>query len=188
MLLNKLPGWDDLTQLAGTYSYGHLSDYLNDEKRQEQLMFRSLDHFVLDFSKQRLSPEVLNNLVKLAKAAGIEQKISDLLSGEVVNPSEERAALHSALRAPSNEQCFLENKSFNANVLKSLSNMSVLIKRIHAGQWRGFTGKPIKDVVNIGVGGGCANGKWVDQAYTNSPRSQIHSDLRKRPTASRLER
>ncbi|MCP4412935.1 MAG: hypothetical protein GY808_10285, partial [Gammaproteobacteria bacterium] len=70
MLLNKLPGWDELSQQAGTFSSGHLSDYLNDEKRQEQLMFSSLDHFILDFSKQRFSPEVLNNLVKLAKAAG----------------------------------------------------------------------------------------------------------------------
>ncbi|MCP4270780.1 MAG: glucose-6-phosphate isomerase [Gammaproteobacteria bacterium] len=153
MLLNKLPGWDELSQQAGIFSSGHLSDYLNDEKRQEQLMFSSLDHFILDFSKQRFSPEVLNNLVKLAKAAGVEKKISGLLSGEIVNPSEERAALHSALRAPSSEQCFLDDKLFNAKVLESLSKMSQLVERIHTGQWLGYTGKPITDVVNIGVGG-----------------------------------
>ncbi len=153
MLLNKLPGWKKLRQAAETFSNGHLSEYLDDRKRQEQLMFNSLEHFVFDFSKQRLTPETLTNLIQLVREAGIENKISELLSGEIVNPSEERAALHSALRAPSGDQCFLDDKLFNTKVLESLSHMSQLVERIHSGQWLGYTGKPITDIVNIGVGG-----------------------------------
>jgi len=153
MLLNQLSGWENLSSKAGTYNYNHLKQLLNDEQRQKQLMFSSLEHFVLDFSKQRISQDVLHDLIQLAKEAKIEEKIKDLFSGEMVNQSEQRPALHSALRAPDKEACFLDDKRFNKQVRKSLKSMQVLIKRIHAGQWRGFSGKPIRDVVNIGVGG-----------------------------------
>ena len=153
MLLNKLPSWETLSLKAGTYNYNHLDQLLDDQERQKQLMFSSLEHFVLDFSKQRLSKDVLTDLIQLAKDANIEQKVHDLFSGEMVNQSENRAALHSALRAPSSEDCFLKDKQYNKQIQKALNNMQVLIKRIHAGQWRGFTGKPIRHVVNIGVGG-----------------------------------
>ncbi len=153
MLLNQLPGWESLTAKAEKYSSTHLDMLLHDPERQKKLMFDSLNHFVLDFSKQRMTVDVLDDLIDLAKQAGVEQKIKNLLSGKIVNISENRPALHTALRAPSAEECFLEDKSYSKQIQKSLDKMQRLIRRIHAKQWRGFTGKPITDVVNIGVGG-----------------------------------
>jgi len=153
MLLNQLPGWVSLSAKAKNYSSMHLDKLLHDPERQKQLMFSNLEHFVLDFSKQRLSTDILHDLIQLAEQANVKQKIQDLLSGEIVNLSENRAALHTALRAPSEKECFLSDKQYNKKIQKSLSRMQVLIRRIHALQWRGFTGKPITDVVNIGVGG-----------------------------------
>ena len=146
MLLNKLSGWEALFSKAAAFKSNHLSHLLNDAERQQKLMFSSLDHFVVDFSKQRLSVDVLADLMQLAREAKVEQKIDDLLSGKIVNQSENRAALHSVLRAPkSAEDVF--------HVQKSLSSMERVIERIHGGQWLGFSGKPIQDVINIGVGG-----------------------------------
>lgn len=153
MLLTELPGWKALTTRASEISDQHLADLLTDKERQQKLSFDSLSSFYLDFSKQRLSPEILADLINLADQAGVKERIKALLSGEIVNPSENRPALHSALRALEADDCFLEDKEFNRKVNKSLKKMGSLITRIHAGQWRGFSGKPIRDVVNIGVGG-----------------------------------
>jgi len=153
MLLNLLPGWGSLCAKAEQFSEMHLDKLLHDPERQQKLMFSTFEHFVIDFSKQRLSTAVLDELLELAKQAKVEQKVKNLLSGEIVNLSENRAALHTALRAPNAANCFLDDKSFNKKIQKSLSQMEVLVKRIQAKQWRGFTGKPIKNIVNIGVGG-----------------------------------
>ncbi|RLA04160.1 MAG: glucose-6-phosphate isomerase [Gammaproteobacteria bacterium] len=153
MLLNKLPGWESLLAKSEDYTSLHLDMLLHDPDRQKKLMFTNLEHFVMDFSKQRLSAEILDDLIELAKQAKVEKRIASLLSGEIVNQSENRAALHVALRAPSAEACFLEDKQYNKKIQKAFGKMEMLIKRIHALQWRGFTGKPIRNVVNIGVGG-----------------------------------
>ncbi|MFT5452505.1 MAG: glucose-6-phosphate isomerase [Enterobacterales bacterium] len=153
MLLNLLPGWGPLCAKAEQFSEMHLDKLLHDPDRQQKLMYSTLEHFVMDFSKQRLSVEVMDELIELAKQAKVEDKIKGLLSGDIVNLSENRAALHTALRAPTADSCFLDDKKFNKKIQKALSKMEVLVKRIQAKQWRGFTGKPIKDIVNIGVGG-----------------------------------
>ena len=153
MLLTELPGWLSLATRSKSIADMHLADLLEDESRQKALAFSNLENFYIDFSKQRITPEILHDLVLLAEQAGIKDRIQELLSGEIVNPSENRPALHTALRALDSDSCFLTDKTLNKKISKALRKMQSLIKRIHAGQWRGFSGKPIRDVVNIGVGG-----------------------------------
>jgi glucose-6-phosphate isomerase len=102
----------------------------------------------LDYSKQRVDDAVLQSLEALAQSADLEGKRVRLFAGEVMNPSEDRAAWHTALRVPSDKQTEQQQC-----VEDQLQRMAALVEQIHRGVWRGFSGKRIRDVVNLGVGG-----------------------------------
>ena len=153
MRLTELAGWQSLIAKSREISEQHLSDLLQDNERQNALSHASLDSFYVDFSKQRLTADIMQDLVGLAKEAGLESKIKALLSGAIVNPSEGRPALHSALRALGPDDTFLTDDSVRVGVNDTLDKMEQIINRIQAGEWLGYTGNAITDVVNIGVGG-----------------------------------
>ncbi len=153
MRLTELSGWQALISKSRAMSEQHLSDLLQDSERQSALSHNSLPSFHVDFSKQRMTVDIMDDLVQLAREAGLEQKIKDLLSGAIVNPSEGRPALHSALRVPDSENAFNTDRDVSQGVTQTLEKMARMIQRIQSGEWKGFTGQTIKDVVNIGVGG-----------------------------------
>jgi glucose-6-phosphate isomerase len=107
----------------------------------------------MDFSKQRLSGGDLEALLALARACGVQAAINDLMAGAAINNTEDRAALHTALRAGADEQVCVDGRNVVADVQASLARMDGMVARIHSRQWRGYSGKSIRDVVNIGVGG-----------------------------------
>lgn len=153
MRLTELSGWQGLIDKSRTLAEQHLSELLQDENRQAALSFDSLENFHLDFSKQRMTAEVLNDLIGLGREAGLEDKIKGLLEGDIVNPSENRPALHTALRAINPGSSFVADNTIEDSVNASLDKMATIIQRIQQGEWLGVTGKPVTDVVNIGVGG-----------------------------------
>ncbi|MEH6650733.1 MAG: glucose-6-phosphate isomerase [Motiliproteus sp.] len=108
------------------------------------------DGLLLDISKQRLTDQTLQQLLALAEQQDLGRWIDDLFGGAEINSSEGRAALHTALRDVSGAA---DSTSIAAEVQRNLDKMATLVKRIHCHQWRGFSGKPITDVVNLGVGG-----------------------------------
>ena len=114
----------------------------------------------LDFSKNLIDEVSFSNLCTLAREAGLEQAIEDLLNGEQVNNTEARPALHTALRDSSDQA--IEQETVHA----TLQRMDKLIQRIHSGQWQGFDGKKITDVVNIGIGGSDLGPRMVTKALT----------------------
>ena len=144
--------WHSLNQLASRYRQYHLRDLMVQSQRFESLHWRSGD-LLLDLSKQRWTPEVLDGLLALAEERQLPQAIADLVSGVAVNTTEQRPALHTALRQPTNRPLTLDGQCLTDEVEQSLQQMAVLVERLHAGQWRGATGHPITDVVNLGVGG-----------------------------------
>ena len=107
----------------------------------------------MDYSKQCLDDTVLENLLSLANSCELSARIQSLLQGAMVNTSEERAALHTALRLPATASLQLDNQDVVADVHQSLGQVERLSERVRSGTWRGFSGKAITDVVNIGVGG-----------------------------------
>jgi glucose-6-phosphate isomerase len=107
----------------------------------------------MDFSKQRLSSDDLDALLAMASGCELQQAIRDLMAGVAVNNTEERAALHTALRADADEQVHIAGRNIVPDVHASLLRMESMVTRIHSRQWRGYSGKAIRDVVNIGVGG-----------------------------------
>lgn len=107
----------------------------------------------MDFSKQRLDKMVLERLFALADEFCLKAKIDDLLTGKKVNHTEDRPALHTALRLPSNATLWLDGHDINQDIQESLNKSERLVNRIRQKIWRGYSGKAITDVVNIGVGG-----------------------------------
>lgn len=129
----------------------HLNQFFSDDLGRFDRFSVEQEQLVLDFSKHRIDQNVLNGLVDLAHAQDLTQWIQRLFSLEEINYTEQRAAMHWALRAPEqNQQASLE---ITVQVHAQLERMYSLVEKIHAGQYRGATGEVIQDVVNIGVGG-----------------------------------
>lgn len=150
-----LPAWQRLEEARqAVWSRRHLRDVWAEEDgaRVVQLSRRA-DGMLLDFSKQRLDAGVLADLFELARECQIERAIQHLLRGNQVNQSEERPALHSALRLPRASTLMVDGEDVVPAVHASLDKVRTIVGRIHARQWRGVTGLPITDVVSIGVGG-----------------------------------
>ena len=149
---SELAEWCYLQGKAKAMQHTHLRDLAHDQARNQALTFRA-GPMLLDISKQKLDTSIFNGLMRLAEVVNLPQAIQDLVGGAVVNNTEARPALHSALRLPRSEQLMLNGQDIVPAVHESLERMRSVVSRIHSRQWRGFSGRAITDVVNIGVGG-----------------------------------
>lgn len=126
--------------------------FKSDPTRGERLTASACDIY-MDFSKQAIDDKVLAELLQLADDFDLSNKINDLLTGKKVNDTENRPALHTALRTPKGETLIVDGVDVNAQVHDSLERAKHIVNRIREKVWRGYSGKAISDVVNIGVGG-----------------------------------
>ncbi|MEK6788562.1 MAG: glucose-6-phosphate isomerase [Pseudomonadota bacterium] len=167
----QLAAWQQLLNLhAPRWQALHLRDVWSDAQRSASLS-RAFDGLYLDFSKQRLDADTLATLLQLAEQADLPGAIQHLLCGDRVNGSEDRPALHTALRLPRGEVLPVEGENVNVAVHASLDRVRSVVQRIHAHQWRGVTGEAITDVVSIGVGGSDLGPYLVTQALAEfAPR------------------
>lgn len=129
----------------------HLSKLFQDSNRQDDYSLELSDVYV-DFSKNRITQETIQLLIELAKQQGLPKEIHRLMTGEHVNDTEDRPALHTALRALGKDVSG-GAETVQPEVEQVLQKMEQMTKKIRSGHWRGYSGKPITDVVNIGVGG-----------------------------------
>src|SRR5690606_22371754 len=118
----------------------------------------------LDYSKNLIDERTRSVLVELAAEAGLTQAIAALFGGEQVNGSERRPALHTALRRPLGDRVLVNGVDVMSQVHSALLRMSELVGRVHHGLWRGYSDKPITDVVNIGIGGSFLGPQLVSEA------------------------
>ncbi|WP_432472297.1 glucose-6-phosphate isomerase [Amphritea sp. HPY] len=145
--------WSALQKHAGEIKNKHLKDlFAEDPHRFEHLSFKAAG-CMLDLSKQRITSETLQKLYQLAEQQSLGDSIEKLFSGAIVNPTENRPALHTVLRQPEEQPLIVGDIDVNSAVHKSLKQMESLVNQIHNAQWRGYDGSPIKTVINIGVGG-----------------------------------
>jgi glucose-6-phosphate isomerase len=126
--------------------------FADDPGRGERLTAEAAGIF-LDYSKNRVTDETLKLLVQLAEESGIKAKIEAMFTGEKINITENRSVLHVALRAPKSEQIFSDGADVVPEVHAVLEKMAGFADKIRSGEWKGYTGKKIKNVVNIGIGG-----------------------------------
>jgi glucose-6-phosphate isomerase len=157
---NELKAWTELAQHHKELSKDIiLRDYFkNDPKRFEKYshVFKNgadNTEILFDFSKNFLNDETLPLLVKLAKEANLEQLRDDMFAGKKINFTEDRAVLHVALRNTDNRPIEVDGKSVVEGVNEGLAHMKAFSEEVRSGAWKGYTGKPIKTIVNIGIGG-----------------------------------
>jgi glucose-6-phosphate isomerase len=131
----------------------HLRDlFAGDPGRGKDLTLEAADLF-LDYSKNRVTSETMELLVALAERAGLRQKIDDMFAGKHINVTEDRAVLHVALRAPKDASIVVDGQNIVPLVHAVIDKMGGFSERVRSGEWKGFTGKRIRNVVNIGIGG-----------------------------------
>ncbi|PKP51381.1 MAG: glucose-6-phosphate isomerase [Bacteroidetes bacterium HGW-Bacteroidetes-1] len=123
-----------------------------DKNRGTSLLVKELGIY-FDFSKHRITDETLELLFKLAESRGLESKREAMFSGEKINTTENRAVLHTALRAPKGSIIMVDGRNVVPDVHEVLDKMADFSNKIRNGSWKGHTGKPIKNIVNIGIGG-----------------------------------
>ena len=142
----------------------HLTNFFAEEDDRFQKFSVNLDNVVFDFSKHRVNQAVIDRLVEWANAQELRSWIKRLFSSEAINYTEQRAAMHWALRLPLHNQ---QHADVAAQVHQQLQRMYALVEKIHAGQFRGATGEVIQDVVNIGVGGSDLGPVMVSHALSD---------------------
>ena len=152
MAVNTSSAWQSLREHCDSGAGSvHLKDLFKAENRTQDFSLE-LDEMYVDFSKNRITQETLDLLLNLAKQQGVEGWIKKLLTGKKVNDTEDRAVLHTALRAKNKKLPGFVG-SVQSDISSQFSKMEAIVHKIRTGHWRGFSGKPITDVVNIGVGG-----------------------------------
>jgi glucose-6-phosphate isomerase len=131
----------------------HLRDlFAEDPGRGERLAEEALGIY-LDYSKNRVTDETIKLLLRLAEESGLRDRIDAMFRGDKINVTENRAVLHVALRAPAGERILVDGEDVVPEVHAVLDRMSAFADRVRSGEWKGYTGKSIKSVVNIGIGG-----------------------------------
>ena len=108
---------------------------------------------LFDFSKNFITEETLSLLIKLAKEAGVEKLRDEMFAGDKINFTEKRAVYHVALRNVTNQPMQVNGKSVVEDVNEVLEHMKVFSEQVRSGEWKGYTGKKIKTIVNVGIGG-----------------------------------
>ena len=151
--LTARPQWQALEQHAKTTATRHLRElFAADATRGERLVAEAAGVY-LDYSKQRVTDETLALLCGLADACGLQARIAAMFRGDRVNVTEQRPALHVALRAPAGERIDVDGIDVVPEVHAVLARMAAFAERVRSGEWTGATGKRIVNVVNIGIGG-----------------------------------
>ncbi|MCW4149481.1 glucose-6-phosphate isomerase [Halomonas sp. 18H] len=167
--------WQALAEHAEGMGQRHLRELFAGQQTRFADFSREAAGLTLDLSKQRWDSRTLALLLNLAREAGVEDSIRGLLAGERLNLSENRPALHTALRLPEDACLEVEGEDLVASVHDTLARMELMVERFHAGQWRGATGKPIRDVVNLGVGGSDLGPLMVTHALADYRPQGIHA-------------
>jgi glucose-6-phosphate isomerase len=126
--------------------------FADDPQRGERLALDAVGIY-FDYSKNRISDETMSLLVQLAEQSGLRERIDAMFRGEKINVSEERAVLHIALRAPKGSSIVVDGENVIPGVHAVLDKMSDFANRVRSGAWKGHTGKRIRNVINIGIGG-----------------------------------
>jgi glucose-6-phosphate isomerase len=145
--------WSALASHYKTVSKLHLRQlFAEDGKRGERLVASAVGLY-LDYSKNRVTDETLRLLLQLAKESGLRARIDAMFSGEKINITEKRAVLHVALRAPRDASILVDGKNVVPEVHSVLDKMADFSNRVRNGVWKGHTGKQIRNVINIGIGG-----------------------------------
>jgi glucose-6-phosphate isomerase len=151
--LTRRPEWAALQEHYQKIKEGHLRQlFADDPKRGERLTAEAVGLY-FDYSKHRITDETIRLLVQLAEACGLRERIEAMFRGGKINLTEDRAVLHVALRAPKGQSIVVDGEDVVSQVHAVLDRMADFANRVRSGAWKGYTGKRIRHVINVGIGG-----------------------------------
>jgi glucose-6-phosphate isomerase len=151
--LTALPAWKALEKHFRVMRKVHLRDLFAADPRRATRFTVAAEGLLLDYSKNRINAETVKLLLALAKACGLARARADMFSGQAINRTENRAVLHVALRNRSNTPILVNGRDVMPEVNRVLEKMTRFAEAVRSGAWQGFTGRPVRAVVNIGIGG-----------------------------------
>jgi glucose-6-phosphate isomerase len=151
--LTRTPAWQALAAHHRAVGAEHLRALFAADPHRGEALVADGAGLHLDYSKQRVTAETIRLLVRLAEERGVPERREAMFRGEKINATEQRAVLHVALRAPRGTRIEVDGKDVVPEVHAVLDRMSAFAERVRSGEWKGFTGKRIRAVVNVGIGG-----------------------------------
>jgi len=172
-----LPAYAQLQAHYDLLKDRHLRDLFAEDATRFDTFTRRFDDILLDFSKNRITTDTLNLLRQLAEQAALPDAIGKLFAGDRINQTEDRAVLHVALRNRANTPILVDGKDVMPDVNEVLDRMKSFTGRIRSGEWTGYTGAGITDIVNIGIGGSDLGPVMVTEAlkpYADDQKLRVH--------------
>jgi glucose-6-phosphate isomerase len=151
--LTRRPAWLALEKHFQQIKDRHLRDLFREDPERGTRLTAQAVGLYMDYSKHRLTDETIRLLVNLAVECGLSERREAMFSGGKINTTEKRAVLHTALRAPKDAHIYVDGRDVVPDVHAVLSKMADFASRVRSGRWQGFTGRRIKNVINIGIGG-----------------------------------
>ena len=151
--LTERPAWKALEAHCATIRHRHLRQFFAEDPRRGERLTAEASGLYLDYSKNRITDDTIRLLVRLAEECGLRERIAAMFCGERINVTERRAVLHTALRAPETERVVVDGVDIVSEVRAVLNRMAAFSLRVRSGEWLGYTGKRIRNIINIGIGG-----------------------------------
>jgi glucose-6-phosphate isomerase len=151
--LTSIPAWKSLEVHYKKVQPMHLRQLFAEDPNRGEKYTAEAAGLYLDYSKNRITDETIPLLIKLAEACSLRQRIDAMFSGEKINITEQRAVLHTALRAPKGKKIYVDGIDVVPEIHAILERMEVFAEKVRSGKWLGYTGKSIRAIVNIGIGG-----------------------------------
>jgi glucose-6-phosphate isomerase len=151
--VSKTKAWMALIDHKKSIGRQHLRKLFSDDPARGEKMTAEAVGIFLDYSKNRITGQTIKLLIQLAKECGLKSSIDAMFNGEKINVTEDRAVLHIALRAPEGTKILVDGKNVIPQVHEVLDRLADFSNRVRNGEWKGHTGKPIRNIVNIGIGG-----------------------------------
>lgn len=162
--LTSLPVWQALLQHKNNIETVQMRDLFSQDEKRFDAFHLKFNDILLDYSKNRITKETMSLLMDLARECGLAEWTKKMFCGEKINHTENRAVLHTALRNRSNSPVYIDGVDVMPEVRSELEKMRAYSEAVRSGQWLGFSGKPILDIVNIGVGGSDLGPVMVSEA------------------------
>lgn len=145
--------WKQLKEHFETVKDAHVKDWFAQDSQRADSMSIAWEDFYVDFSKNRITAETLGLLLKLAEEVDLKDAIAKYFEGDIINETEGRAVLHTALRAPKTAEVFVDGENVMPEIYEVKEKMKAFTNQVVSGELKGYTGKPFTDIVNIGIGG-----------------------------------
>ena len=166
--------WNDLANHRDELANQHMRDWFAEDKKRFSRFTLLADDIFLDYSRNRVTDKTITLLCNLANSLNLKDKIEGLFTGQRVNTTEDRPALHTALRDKNHAPILVNGENITTMIAESQDKMRAFVTAVHTQRWTGVTGKPISHIVNIGIGGSHQGPMMCSEALKDFAVTQLH--------------